>query len=249
MEIVILGCGSSIGVPVIGCECDVCISSSQFNMRMRSSVLIAGDNANVLIDAGFDIRHQLIKNGIKNIDALVITHDHADHVSGIDDLRVFPLLHNKRVDLYITEQAYLPLEARYHYLFSKSFLIPSIVDFYTKILVEDIEIQLFKQHHVRGVMDSLGIRIKNFVYANDVIDFPDESRQYLMGVDVMVLDCFGYKTTASHAGLDVVLKWYEEFRPQQIYLTNMSHDIDYYEIQKILPPNIRPAYDSMKISI
>ncbi len=243
----ILGCGSSWGVPVASCKCDVCLSDSPFNKRNRSSLLISDEATNILVDCGFDIRHQLLKYDICKIDAAILTHDHADHVSGLDELRVFKILHGIVPDLYSDTGTLNVIMERFAYLFDSKLFTPKAIDFYSKLKINDIELQFFKQDH--GVMDSLGFRIGDVVYSNDLIDYPQQSKQYLKNSRIWIMDCIDYKSTLTHCGLDRVMKWKQEFSPQKIYLTNLSHDLDYFELKSKLPSDIEPAYDGLVIEI
>ncbi|WP_375326456.1 MBL fold metallo-hydrolase [Candidatus Tisiphia endosymbiont of Nemotelus uliginosus] len=247
LKVTVLGCGASLGVPVIGCECNICTSQSNYNKRTRSSIYIDDDNSQILIDFGFDIKDQLIREKIKKIDAAILTHDHADHVSGIDNLRVFPFIQNKPLAVFSDHATISRTEARNQYLFAPEKLIAKPIDFFTKCTINTIEVQFFRQNH--GSIDSLGIRIGDFVYSSDVSDFPVESNDFLQDIKVWILDCISYKSNDHHAGLDKILRWNEQFKPQQILLTNMNHFIDYHEIIKILPPNIKPLYDGYRLVV
>ena len=247
LQIKILGCGSSWGVPVIGCKCAVCSSDSSYNKRSRSAITISDNNTTVLVDCGFDIREQLVRNNINKVDAVILTHDHADHVCGIDDLRIFKDLHKTVPEFYTDHKTLDIVSSKYKYLFDRAVFKAVGVDFNAKLNIGGIEIQCFRQDH--GTMDSIGLRVGDVVYTNDVIRYPDESKKYLYNAQTWIVDCVDYKSTATHVGLSEVLKWKEEFKPKRMFLTNMSHDIDYFEISKVLPEDIRPAYDGMIVEI
>jgi phosphoribosyl 1,2-cyclic phosphate phosphodiesterase len=248
IKIKILGCGSSLGVPVIGCKCQVCTSLSTYNKRLRSSLLISLEGKNILIDFGQDVRQQLLRENIEKIDSAILTHIHSDHVSGIDDLRPFYLIHNlSPVKIYSNETTFEIFDKRFSYLKESDYFTKIKIDYYDKLSIEGVDFQFFKQDH--GDMDSLGFRIGNFVYANDLINFYEESKKYLYNLDSMVIDCISYESAPTHSGLDKILVWNEEFHPKTIYLTNMSHKIDFFDIQKKLPNNIKPLYDGQIIEI
>lgn len=247
LTVTVLGCGSSLGVPVIGCDCKVCASPSPYNKRTRSAIFIEQDDTKILVDFGFEIREQLVKACVKNLDAAILTHDHADHVSGIDNLRAFPFLQNQPLDIYIESASKEIVENKYKYLFKDSLLCAVPIDFYAKVQIKNVEVQFFRQTHAE--IDSLGIRISDFVYSSDVVDFPPKSQEYLDNIDTWIVDCVAYKTMSAHAGLDRILLWNEKYKPRQILLTNMRHDIDYEEIIKILPKNIAPLYDGYQFKI
>lgn len=247
LQVTILGCGSSHGVPVIGCACAVCKSDSPYNKRRRSSILIERGAAKILVDFGFDIKDQLLDAGICDLDAAILTHNHADHVSGIDNLRIFKYLSGRALPIYTDIATANVIGERYKYITEAGEAIICGNDPYGLVEVAGVPVQFFLQQHAE--IDSLGFRIGNFVYSSDVRDFYDESIQYLDGIDVWVLDCMGYKSNHAHAGLDRVLKWNERFKPKEIYLTNMRDKIDYFKIQTELPANIKPCYDGLKLSI
>ena len=247
LKITILGCSSSLGVPLIGCDCDICSSDSEYNKRTRSSIYIDDGTDTMLIDFGYDIKNQLIRENIKKITGTILTHKHADHVSGIDDLRIFSFIQQMPLDIFTDHETAKILENLYGYLFTNNYLKINPLDFFAKFSIGSINIQLFKQHH--GAIDSLGVRIGDFVYSSDVSDFPEESKKYLQNIKVWVVDCFDYKSNYAHSGLDKILYWNKIYNPAEILLTNLSHYIDYYEISKALPNNIKPLYDGYKINI
>ncbi len=247
LQITILGCGASLGVPVIGCDCNICTSTSTYNKRTRSSIYIDDGNSQILIDFGFDIKDQLIREKIKKLDAAILTHYHADHFSGIDNLRVFPFIQKKPLEIFSDSNTILQTEACNKYLFHPDKLVSRPVDFFAKFKVNTINVQFFRQNH--GRIDSLGIRIDDFVYSSDVEYFPEESAPFLQNIKIWILDCVAHGSCGGHAGLDRVLQWNDQYKPQQILLTNMSHYIDYHEILKILPTNIKPLYDGYKFNV
>lgn len=248
LQATILGCGSSVGVPVIGCECDVCSSDSQYNKRTRSAIYISDERSQILIDFGYDIRFQLLREKVKKLDAAILTHDHSDHINGIDDLRVFCFLQNKPLDVYFSAENQKIVD-KYSHLFTPTNapLSAKVVNFFDRITIKDTKLQFFKQYH--GSINSLGIRIKDFVYSSDISEFPKESEKYLHNIKTWVIDCMDYTSNKNHSGLDKVLKWNEIYQPQQMLLTNMRHTIDYHKVQKILPNNISPLYDGYKFTI
>ncbi len=247
LKITVLGCGSSLGIPIINCNCSTCTSTSSYNKRTRSSIYIDDGNSQILVDFGFDINSQLIREKITKLDSAILTHYHADHVNGIDDLRIFPFFQKKPLEIFSDSITALKAENRHPYLFNPNKLIARPVDFFTKFKINSIGVQFFKQHH--GSVDSLGIRVDDFVYSSDVVDFPAESKPFLQNIKVWIVDCMAYQSNNSHAGLDKVLQWSDEYKPQQILLTNMNHFIDYHEISKILPSNIKPLYDGYKFTV
>jgi len=247
LQITVLGCGSSLGVPVIGCDCNICHSSSSYNKRTRSTIYIDNGESKVLIDFGFDIKDQLIRENIKILDGAILSHDHSDHTCGIDNLRMFPFIQKKPLEIFTDKITAEALENRYSYLFAPTKLVTRPVDFFAKFKIKTLNVQFFRQNH--GAIDSIGVRIDDFVYSSDVSAFPQESRIFLKNIKVWILDCMSYTSNAMHSGLDKVLEWNEEYQPEQILLTNMNHYIDYHEISTKLPSNIKPLYDGYKFVV
>ena len=247
LNITILGCGSSLGVPMIGCDCNICNSKSMYNKRTRSSIYIDDNISTVLIDFGFDIKEQLIRENIRKITGAILTHRHADHVSGIDNLRIFSFIQKMPLDIFTDFTTAEIVKNCYKYLFTNNYLTINPLDFFTNFTIGSINIQLFRQHH--GPIDSLGVRIGDFVYSSDVSAFPVESEQYLQNIKIWIIDCFDYKSNHAHSGLDKILYLNKIYNPLEIFLTNLSHYIDYHEISRILPKNIKPLYDGYKINM
>lgn len=247
LQVTILGCGSSLGVPVIGCRCQVCQSTSSYNKRTRSSIIISDSNSQILVDFGFDVKDQLVRAGITKLDAALLTHDHADHVSGIDNLRIFAGLQRRPLEIFTDHHSAAAIQQRYHYLFARRQLLARPVDFFANFDIGSINLQLFRQHH--GSIDSLGVRVNDFVYSSDVIDFPAESTAFLKNIKVWVLDFFENKTNQAHAGLEQILKWNYQYQPEKIFLTHMSHHVDYHLISQQLPVNISPLYDGCQFVV
>ncbi|MCZ6902029.1 MAG: MBL fold metallo-hydrolase [Rickettsia endosymbiont of Ixodes persulcatus] len=253
LQVTILGCGASIGVPVIGCDCSTCTSPSKYNKRTRSAIYINDKNSQILVDFGYDIKYQLVREKISKLDCAILTHDHSDHVNGIEDLRVFSFTSRKPLEIYTDYNTVAKLHKKFDYLFKPVSVMPwqvlatKPIDFFNKIKINTIEIQFFRQHH--GSIDSLGLRIGDLVYSPDVINFPLESEKFLKDVKIWILDCMDYKSNPNHAGLDKVLEWREKYKPEEILLTNMRHTIDYHEITKMLPSNVKPLYDGYKFTV
>lgn len=225
------------------------MSSNKYNKRFRSAILIISKEAKILVDFGPDIKHQLTLHQIENLDAIICTHRHADHVAGIDDLKPFGF-DKKQIDLYSDKSTLSYLKKNYSYIFKgterlNSLFNPIEVGFYDKIKIKDLEIQFFKQNHYS--LPTLGIRIEDFVYSIDVKNFPKKSLLYLKNIKNWIVDCIDYEGTDPHMGLNEVIELKNIVDPQNIFLTNLSHNIEYEEISKILPSNIKACYDDLVI--
>ncbi len=257
MRITILGCGGSTGVPVIGCRCEVCISTNPKNKRSRVSILIQEAGKSILIDTSPDLREQALRNQIDRLDAVIYTHAHADHTHGIDDLRAYNFSSHKPVPIYADSQTMARLKNQFYYVF-----LPSTAPIWYRPCVEPNEINTeplenFKaagidftpilQEH--GKEQTLGYRIGNFAYSTDVNGFSAESLDKLRNLDVWVVDCLRYSDSATHAKLDMTLAWINEVKPKRAILTHMAHDFDYDKLKSELPDGVEPAYDGMIIEL
>lgn len=261
LEIDILGCGSSLGVPVLACDCSVCRSDSVYNKRCRCAIIISSlgvnktfsdtDSAVILVDCGFDVREQLLRSGITDLDAVILTHDHADHVSGIDELRVFGYNSGKPLPVFVHEEVAPFIIDRCRYLLDNGRLQINPVRWFQELGIKGVRVQLFPQIH--GAIKSFGIRVGDFVYSSDISEIADGASWYLQDVKVWVVDCIDYDSTTGHAGFKKVLEWREKYKPKKIYLTNMSHKIDYHKITAELLRDsrydIEPLYDGFKIKL
>jgi phosphoribosyl 1,2-cyclic phosphate phosphodiesterase len=260
MKLTILGCGASGGVPIVGCKCNVCTSENPKNKRSRSSVLFEnGMGKRLLIDASPDLRTQALNNNIDYIDALLVTHAHADHCHGIDDIRPFNFHKNAALDLYANAQTMEELKERFSYVFKahqmqygwyKPAFNPYIVELQNGIIrleIADMLVTLFAQTH--GGLQTLGVRIGDIAYSTDVNHLPESAFEALEGVKIWVVDCLRPSKAPTHAHLELTLSWIERVRPKQAILTHMAHEFDYDELCNSLPQNIRPAYDGMILEI
>jgi phosphoribosyl 1,2-cyclic phosphate phosphodiesterase len=259
MKLTILGCGASGGVPIIGCGCKVCGSNNPKNKRSRASVLFENDNGKkLLIDASPDLRAQALNNNISNIDALLITHAHADHCHGIDDIRPFNFHKNAPIDLYANSYTMEELQERFAYVFKphqpqygwyKPAFNTHIVELpngITQLQIAEMNVTLFAQTH--GGLETLGVRIGDIAYSTDVNHLPQSAFNALEGVKIWVVDCLRPSKAPTHAHLELTLSWIERVKPEQAFLTHMAHEFDYDELCASLPKHIRPAYDGMVLS-
>jgi len=250
MQITILGCGGSDGVPQIGCKCNVCISTNPKNNRTRASVLVKIDNFRILIDAGPDLRQQSLREGIDSIDAVLITHAHYDHIAGIGDLKLF-MKNRYPTPLFSDQDTADILRYNFGYAFSnKSKLYPPILssnvfsgDF--SIIGCSLPIIPFKQGH--GKIYSYGFRIGDLAYSTDVSLLDDRAYDILSGVKLWIVDCVRYFKSPTHFAIDDTIAAILRVKPDRAILTHMCHDINYELMSQILPNGLELAYDGMKI--
>lgn len=256
IKVKILGCGSSTGVPQIGCKCPVCISKNPKDNRLRPSILIQNtkNGQNILVDAGPDLRTQVLLHNIDRIDALFITHDHSDHITGLDDTKFFAFQQpEKRLPLYATGEVIASLKLRFPYLFEQigsiynPIFIPYIIDYFDEISVCGMDIKCFKQVH--GEIDCLGLRVGDFAYSTDFKYLSDAAYKVLDGIKTWVIDCQKYHWSPSHLNYELTLQNVERVQPENAYLTHLAHDFSYDELCKILPKGIKPAHDGLELVV
>jgi phosphoribosyl 1,2-cyclic phosphate phosphodiesterase len=250
---IFLGTGTSTGVPMIGCGCDVCRSPDPRNQRYRCAVLVRTPQGNLLIDTPPELRLQLLRERIDVVHAVVFTHYHADHLFGLDDVRLFPKQLGGAVPLYCTAE----VEERIRTIFSYAFdpaveKIPGVA--VPKLTFERIDTDPFPvlgqrlvpvplQH---GAYNVLGFRIDDVAYCTDVSHIPDASWPRLEGLRVLVLDALRLKPHPAHFGLEQALAAIERLRPARAYLTHMSHELEHEATNRRLPPNVELAYDGLR---
>ncbi|WP_052045816.1 MBL fold metallo-hydrolase [Candidatus Paracaedibacter symbiosus] len=248
MRIIILGCGSSGGVPLITGEWGNCDPNNPRNRRRRASILLEIQGKIILIDAGPDMREQLLDTGITNIDAVIFTHAHSDHLRGIDDLRQFAIRNKHPIPLYGDEHTLKSIKINYPYaLCQVDEFYPSFVTVHPfsegKIVVAGIEMCAFPQHH--GNMVSWGFRVGDFAYSTDFHHIPDKSLSQLRRLKCWVVDCLRFKPHPTHSFFAQTVELIQKLQPEQAILTHMNQDFDYDEAVKHLPPGIQPGIDGM----
>ncbi|WP_417308798.1 MBL fold metallo-hydrolase [Devosia sp.] len=260
----IMGCGSSGGVPRVGGAWGVCDPADPRNRRRRCSLLIEGysedadEPTRIIIDTGCDIREQLLDTNVDRVDAVLYTHEHADHTHGIDDLRVLALNTRKRVDVYFSEAAAARIVPSFEYCFSTPpgsgyppILTQHIIAAGEELVVDGpggtITVLPFRQEH--GEIDSLGFRIGGFAYSCDLSGIPPESRQAVSDLDVWILDALRPTPHPSHLSLPESLALIDDLKPRAAVLTNLHIDLDYAQTDATTPDHVRPAYDGLQIDV
>jgi phosphoribosyl 1,2-cyclic phosphate phosphodiesterase len=247
-----LGTGTSVGVPMIGCECAVCRSDDPRNHRFRCSVMIRLPGGHLLIDTAPELRLQLLRARVGVVHSVLYTHYHADHMMGLDDLRPVGKYLAGAVPLFCTEEVEGKIRSAFSYAFSHQAEALS-AGFIPKLRFVRIDERPFEALGeritpiplVHAHFDVFGFRIGNVAYCTDVNDIPRRSWPLLEGLDVLVLDALRYKSHPGHLSVNEALDWIDRFRPRQAYLTHMSHDIDHEELSRQLPRHVAPAYDGL----
>jgi len=247
-----LGTGTSTGVPMIGCECDVCRSGDPRNQRYRCAVLVSTPAGNILVDTPPELRLQLLRARVKAVHAVLFTHYHADHLYGLDDLRPIPKHLGGPVPLYCTLEVEQKIRQAFSYAFSpKVDQLPA--GYLPKLCFHRISAEPFSALGQRVVpipllhaqFDVFGFRFDDVAYCTDVNEIPRESWPLLEGVRVLVLDALRHKPHPGHFSLNEALDVIQRLRPERAYLTHMSHDLDHQTTNRQLPKGVELAYDGL----
>ncbi len=251
MKITFLGTGTSQGVPVIACDCNTCQSTDQHDKRLRTSILLEKDASTLLFDAGPDFRQQMLREKVTKLDAILLTHEHKDHIAGLDDVRAFNYRSQDAIDIYAEERVQLALQREYSYVFSE-YQYPGIPKMRLNTIeehsftVKGIQITPIRVFHYR--LPVYGFRIGNFAYITDANYIPEESKEKLYGVKFLVINALRREKHISHFSLREAIDFIREISPKKAYITHVSHQMGLYsDISKELPPNIMIAYDGLTL--
>lgn len=254
MRFTILGTGTSTGVPMLSCQCRTCTSTDPRDKRLRVSVLVQSGDTNIVIDTSSDFRQQMLAYGIRDLDAVLYTHHHTDHISGFDDLRAFQFLKRRMPMCYALEETYHVIQRTYPYAFGlventggggvPNIPFTTITD--KPFTVGGIEIVPIYLEH--GSLTILGYRIGSFAYLTDCNGIPPESREKLMGLDVLILDGLRWEHHPSHFSIPQSIEVANLLRPKMTYLTHMNHDVLHADTEARLPENVRLAWDGLMIN-
>ena len=252
MRITFLGTGTSQGVPVIGCKCEVCKSENKKDKRLRSSVLIEEDNKNIVIDTGPDLRQQSLKNNLCKIDFVLYTHAHRDHVSGIDELRSFNFIQKEEIHGFGNRELVNQLKKDYSYIFQNQ-KYPGLPKVNLKIVDEKFNhegVDIIPIQALHYKLKILGYRIKDFTYLTDVKTIEEKELKKINGSKILVINCLQINEHISHLNLDEALELVNKLNVEKVYFTHISHNLGLYDkIQSILPRNVNLAFDNLKVKL
>ena len=250
-KFIILGCGSSMGVPRVDGYWGECNAKEKKNYRTRCSALVSTRNKNILIDTSPDLRFQMLKNKIKNIDIVLYSHLHADQTHGINDLRAFYIKKKKKIPVYADKLTYAYLRNNFSYCFDKKNDYPAILNLKLikkKIIIDGLLFNAIPVKHGNIECQSFIIN-KKCAYASDVDLIYKNDLKHFFKLDYLVIDCLRFKYHPSHFNLENVLDLVKDIKPKKTILTNLHSDIDYNNILKFLPKNVIPAFDGMTFKI
>ncbi|MGF7082579.1 MBL fold metallo-hydrolase [Mucilaginibacter sp. UYCu711] len=253
MKVTFLGTGTSQGVPVIACGCEVCTSADKRDKRLRSSILIEADDKTVAIDSGPDFRYQMLRANVQHLDAIVYTHEHKDHVAGMDDVRAFNFKQQEPMNIYADPRVQAALMREFPYVFAEN-KYPGIpqVDMHAigeegfhigSIHFTPIEVMHYK-------LPVLGFRINDFTYITDAKTVSDEEKEKIKGSKILVINALQKQTHISHFTLDEAIAFAREMGAETTYFTHISHRLGKHaDVTAELPPGIELAYDGLTVNI
>jgi len=251
MKLTFLGTGTSHGVPKIGCDCPVCRSSDPRNHRLRPSVLLSYADRNVIIDTATDFRQQMLNHPLESLDAILFTHKHADHIHGLDDVRVFSDLQGP-IDAYASPETCAGIRQTFSYIFEAENRINGI----PKLALHEVDgpFELFGRTVIpvpllHGTQPVLGYRIGNLAYLTDCSAIPDDSLERLGGLDVLVLDALRFRPHPTHFSVDESVEVAGIIQARRTYFTHLCHDLDHQTTDDMLPDDVHLAYDGLVLEV
>ena len=250
MKLTFLGTGTSTGVPSIACNCETCTSDDPRDKRLRVSVVIEHAGKTILIDTSSDFRQQALRFGLKNLDAVFITHCHADHIFGLDDIRPLNFRYGA-LGVYANERAWGDIRRIFKYIFEPSHfggglpqvLAHTVLPGASFCLGKDLVITPLEVIH--GRLPVMAYRINDFAYATDLSEIPQPSIDALQDLDVLVLDCLRFREHPTHLWVDKALAYIEQLKPRRAFLTHIAHDIKHERDSASLPDGVQWAYDGL----
>lgn len=253
MRCIVLGCGTSTGVPIPGCRCAVCTSGDPKNFRDRTSALIQTNKGlNILIDASTDLRHQALKWDVQRVDAVFFTHAHADHTSGLDDLRSFNFVSRTKIPCYGTKRTLDEIRHRYDYVFASNphyegGMLPQLelieIEYEKPFILAEEKVVAVEVLH--GQLSVAALRISGLAYVTDCKVIPENSKKYLTDAEYLLLDGLQYELHKTHLDIPAAIEYARELNARRTYLIHMTHTVDYATTNAQLPESIELAYDGL----
>jgi len=253
LKVTLLGTGTSQGIPVIACNCNVCRSNDPHDKRLRASVLIEIGDKNFVIDSGPDFRQQMLRANVSSLDAILFTHEHKDHIAGLDDIRAFNYIQQKPIDIYAEERVHWAIKQEFAYIFAEQ-KYPGIPQVNMHLIdnqpfeIEGVSIIPIRAIHLR--LPVLGFRIGNFAYVTDANFISNDEKEKLKGSKYLVVNGLRKQKHISHFSLGEAVNLIEEIKPDFGYITHISHQMGIYvDVNEELPSNIKLAFDGLTFTI
>lgn len=253
VKITFLGTGTSQGVPLIACNCEVCVSQDQRDKRLRSAILVESSKTRIVVDSGPDFRQQLLREKIKRLDAVLFTHEHKDHIAGLDEVKAFNFLNNMRMPVYATDRVQEAIKREFAYIFAEE-KYPGIpeIDLYDvddhvfnigDLIIEPINVMHYK-------LPVKAYRFGDFAYVTDANFITEAEKDKLQNLDVLVLNALRRETHVSHFNLEEAIALVAELKPRKAYFTHISHQLGTHETVSLeLPDNIELAFDGLQLVV
>lgn len=253
LRITVLGSGTSVGVPTVGCHCEVCGSDDPRDKRLRPSVLLRYAGKNVLIDTTPDFRYQALRAGIDRLDAILFTHAHADHIMGLDDVRPFNFRQKESIPIYAAPETAAAIRRSFSYIFDSGETQSSIPRLEI-LLLDDSPFDLFGQEFIpvplmHGRSRIYGFRFGAAAYLTDHSEIPEESMKLLRGLDVLFLEALRHKPHPTHSTVERSLGYVEKIAPGRAFFTHICHSLAHAETESKLPSHVRLAYDGLEVIV
>jgi phosphoribosyl 1,2-cyclic phosphate phosphodiesterase len=252
-KITVLGSGTSVGVPTIGCHCAVCTSSDARDKRLRPSILVSYDDRNVLIDTTPDFRTQALRARIDHLDAVVFTHSHADHLMGLDDVRPFNFRQKGQIPIFASAETMAAIQRCFQYIFDGGKKESNVPKLEARV-IDGASFDLFGMDFLpvpilHGTQLIHGFRFGAAAYLTDHSDIPESSMELLRDLDVLFLDALRYKPHPTHSTVERSVRTVEQLTPRRAYFTHICHDLGHERAESMLPEHIRLAYDGLEIQV
>jgi phosphoribosyl 1,2-cyclic phosphate phosphodiesterase len=253
VKLTFLGTGTSQGIPVVACQCPVCLSGNPKDKRLRASVMIETENLRLVIDAGPDFRQQMLLHQVRHLNGILLTHEHVDHIFGLDDIRAFNWVQKQATDIYAEERVQIAIRRIFDYVFA-NYKYPGIPQMHLHLIekhpfsIDGLEIIPIRGYHYK--LPVFGFRLDKIAYVTDVNRLEDAEMDKLRGLDILIINALRKEVHISHYNLSQALEVIAEVQPKRAYLTHLSHQMGFHdEVQQELPENVFLSYDGLELEV